>query len=86
MIEIITRSREKVYNWSSELSYVHFQAKTTDDTREGTQEPTVVLTEVLTEDILSAIKVRWYTTLPCIALRGTALRTDTLALIVLDCT
>ena len=86
MIEIITRSREKVYNWSSELSYVHFQAKTTDDTREGTQEPTVVLTEVLTEDILSAIKVRWYTTLPCIALRGTALRTDTLALIVLNYT
>ena len=54
---------------------MHFQAKTTDDTREGTQESTVVLTE----DILSAIKVRWYTTLPCIALRGTAVRTDTLA-------
>ena len=37
---------------------------------------------MLTEDILSAIKVRWYTTLPCIALRGTAVRTDTLALIL----
>ena len=72
----------KVYNGSSKLSYVHLQAKTTDDTREGTQESTVVLTE----DILSAIKVRWYTTLPCIALRGTAVRTDTLALILLDYT
>ena len=72
----------KVYNGSSELSYVHFQAKTTDDTRECTQEQAVVLTE----DILSAIKVRWYTTLPCIALRGTAVRTDTLALILRDYT
>ena len=73
-----TSVKWKVYNGSSKLSYVHFQAKTTDDTREGTQESTVVLTE----DILSAIKVRWYTTLPCIALRGTAVRTDTLALIL----
>ena len=74
----VLSAKWKVYNGSSKLSYVHLQAKTTDDTREGTQESTVVLTE----DILSAIKVRWYTTLPCIALRGTLVRTDTLALIL----